>query len=102
MYLESNVSYLVVQQKSLFNDPAAEIDKLTFVIKQDLQTLASELDILEQYVQEHRTGQKQADSHSETVVSTLKSQVANATKDFTKVLQMRSKVCSWHVLIDRT
>lgn len=76
----------------MFNDPAQEIQELTNVIKSDLKTLSKEIDILQEYVLSNRTGVIQMDSHSDTVVSALKTKVANQTKSFADVLKLRSRV----------
>lgn len=81
----------LAQQRSNFNDPAQEIERLTFDIKADLQSLTVDIDKLEEYMISHLSGNKQTDVHTQNVISTLKSEVANTTKEFAQVLQLRSK-----------
>jgi len=62
------------------------------VIKQDLQSLSADLDTLQDYVIRNRSGKSQTDSHSDNIVMTLKGEIANTTKQFAEVLQVRSSV----------
>jgi hypothetical protein len=97
----------LARQRSLFNDPARQIDRLTSVIQQDLQTLNSELDVVEQFVREQKgiassapsadqgggasdvvTANSQASSSA--IVTNLKNKLATTTKSFADVLQIRT------------
>jgi len=83
----------LVRRQGLFDDPTDEINGLIFTIKQDLDKLNSKCDSAQQFVDDNkrRLGQKnQSASHNVTVVSQLKSELMNATKDFKSVLELRS------------
>lgn len=86
----------VAKQKSLFNDNITEAEQMTTIIKHDLQALTQDIDSLQQFVHRNKSGKTQTDAHSENVVNTLKSEVANATKNFAEILQIRSKVRIFH------
>jgi syntaxin 5 len=86
----------LARQRSLFNDPASEINELTFVIKTDLATLHQELEVLHAWVMEQRNGAKsQGGAHavrnSSAIVDSLKVQLMSTTKNFQEVLQVRTQ-----------
>lgn len=87
----------MARQRSLFNDPAAEINELTYVIKSDLSTLHNELEVLHKWVVSHRSGggggeslSQHAARNSSAIVDNLKSQLMHTTKNFQEVLQVRT------------
>ena len=83
----------LVRKQGLFDDPTEEINNLIFAIKQDLDSLNSKCDVAQQFVdtKKRQLGSKnQLTSHNVTVVSQLKTELMNATKDFKSVLEMRS------------
>eukprot|EP00638_Chattonella_subsalsa_P001084 CAMPEP_0117742632 /NCGR_PEP_ID=MMETSP0947-20121206/5657_1 /TAXON_ID=44440 /ORGANISM="Chattonella subsalsa, Strain CCMP2191" /LENGTH=291 /DNA_ID=CAMNT_0005559183 /DNA_START=182 /DNA_END=1054 /DNA_ORIENTATION=+ len=83
----------LVQHRSLFNDPAEEINNLVHSIKEDLTHLNSQLEAAQVYANNNkqRLGQKnQAALHSVNVVNTLKIEASNAAQSFKKILQQRS------------
>lgn len=67
-------SYVVARGRSLFGDPTSEIQKLTFVIKDDIAKLNSDIASLQQVTRTQaasgRTG-KHTKSHSGAVVISL-------------------------------
>lgn len=81
----------LAQRRSLFDDPTAEIQELTFVIKQDISALNGRLEDL-QHLRDatRRSSNKQAGVHSENVVDSLKSRLGATAEGFKSVLQMRS------------
>ena len=84
----------LVKQKNMFNDPAQEIEELTLEVKESLRRITGDIDVLAEFVEKNHSGSKQTDSHSMTIVSTLKTDVLSTTKQFADILQQRSKVCS--------
>jgi len=97
----------LARQRSLFNDPTSEINELTYVIKTDLSTLHGELEVLHNWVQQHRAGSsssrttdpsdvdapltQHAARNSSAIVETLKQQLMYTTKSFQEVLQVRTQ-----------
>jgi len=87
----------LARQRSLFNDPATEINELTFVIKTDLATLHQELEVLHAWVAEQRGGggsggaSVHAARNSSAIVDSLKLQLISTTKNFQEVLQVRTQ-----------
>lgn len=67
-----NYSFAVAKGRSLFGDPASEIQDLTQVIKQDLAKLNTDIASLQQQVKA-RSGRdsRHMSSHSNTVVVSL-------------------------------
>lgn len=82
----------LAQRRSLFNDPTAEIQELTFIIKQDIGALNSKLGDL-QHLRDatRRSANKQAGDHSENVVDSLKGRLGATAEGFKKVLKMRTE-----------
>ena len=98
----------LARHRSLFNDPAQQINTLTAEVKRDLSSIDRELTALQEFVMsgradddildsERKSAQSQSvasahtKSHSNAVVANLKSQLANSTKLFQSVLEERTK-----------
>lgn len=81
----------LAQRRSLFDDPTAEIQDLTLVIKQDIALLNGKLSDLQRLRDAaRRTTNKQAGDHSENVVESLKGRLGSTAQGFQKVLKMRT------------
>eukprot|EP01041_Mallomonas_annulata_P008218 gene8218-16895_t len=83
----------LVKRQGLFDDPTSEINNLIMCIKQDLDGLNTKCESAQQYVdtRKRKMGEKhQATSHHVKVVSQLKSDLMNVTKDFKSILETRS------------
>lgn len=81
----------LAQRRSLFDDPTAEIQELTFVIKQDIAALNGKLADLQRLRDAtRRSSNKQAGDHSENVVESLKGRLGATAQGFQKVLKMRT------------
>lgn len=83
----------LVRRQGLFDDPTEEINGLVFSIKQDLDALNSKCDSAQQYVdnKKRQLGERnQLTNHNVNVVSQLKTELMNATKDFKSVLETRT------------
>lgn len=81
----------LAQRRSLFDDPTAEIQQLTFVIKQDIAVLNGKLGDLQRLRDAaRRSANKQAVDHSQNVVESLKGRLGATAQGFQKVLKMRT------------
>jgi len=82
----------LVKNKSIFEDNSKQIDGLTVAVKEEIQQLAKDIDMLQNFVDTNmgKTGSQSAE-HSRKVVASLRAEVVSATQDFTIVLQTRSK-----------
>ena len=81
----------LAQRRSLFDDPTAEIQELTFIIKQDIGSLNAKLSDLQRLKDNtRRTANKQAGDHSQNVVHSLKGRLGATAEGFKKVLKMRT------------
>ena len=84
------------KKKSLFNDPAEQIQELVYVIKQDLTNLNASITRLNDFKESGRSAfiknNNQTRQHSTNVVKALRSSLAKTTKRFKEVLSMRSNV----------
>lgn len=82
----------LAQRRSLFDDPTAEIQELTYIIKQDIAALNSKLTDLQRLRDAtRRSANKQAGDHSENVVHSLKGRLGATAEGFKKVLKMRTE-----------
>jgi len=79
----------LAKKRSLFDDPAVEIEELTFILKQDIQRLNGQIASLRE--SKARGNNKQNEAHSDTVIGYLNSKLANTTKDFKEILQVRTE-----------
>ncbi len=80
----------LAQSNSLFEDPTEEINALAFIIKQEITSLNGRLAQLQQLAAQ-MGAQRQAGSHSTTVVDSLKGALLGAAGDFQTVLHTRSE-----------
>ena len=82
----------LAQSRSLFEDPTAEINELTHIIKQDITALNGKLTGLQSHAKSVATSGagKQRTAHSSSVVDSLKERLLEATKEFQDVLHTRS------------
>ena len=74
-----------------FDDPAMEIAKLSDLIKQDIQALNVGLVDLQNLSAASKAPSRQSNSHSHTIVDSLRLRLKDATKDFQNVLQTRKE-----------
>lgn len=80
---------MLAKKKSLFDDVSPEINKLTATVKADIGTLNAEIDRLHHWVDSR--GSRQSSLNSNAIVQNLQLELANATKSFTEILQMRTQ-----------
>jgi len=84
----------LAKQRSLFDDATQEINRLTYVIKMDLQTLDADISQLQDFATKQRgsgSALSQASKNSDAIVKNLESKVAATTKSFLDVLNVRTQ-----------
>jgi len=84
----------VAQSKSLFDDPADKIEELTGIIKMDIQAIRKKLKTMESMVHSQGRQSAQSATHSDVVMETLTGNLGQTTMQFTKILELRTEVCS--------
>uniref|UniRef100_A0A672SXF1 Syntaxin-5-like n=1 Tax=Sinocyclocheilus grahami TaxID=75366 RepID=A0A672SXF1_SINGR len=84
---------ILAKRKSLFDDKAAEIDELTYIVKQDINSLNKQIAGLQELVRS-RSGQngRHLQTHSNTIVVSLQSKLASMSSDFKSVLEVRTEL----------
>ncbi|KAK9849947.1 hypothetical protein WJX84_007299 [Apatococcus fuscideae] len=82
----------LAKRTSKFDDPAQEINELSTLVKQDIQTLNVAIADLQSLSARTTDGNKQSISHSHTVVDNLRTRLKDTTKDFKDVLTKRTEV----------
>lgn len=80
----------LAKRTSMFDDPTAEVEELTGIIKQDITAMNSCIVDLQRMSARAKEGNKQSDSHSHTVVDNLRSRLKDATQEFKDVLTSRT------------
>ncbi|XP_062867980.1 syntaxin 5A, like [Trichomycterus rosablanca] len=83
---------ILAQRKSLFDDRAVEIDELTYIVKQDINSLNKQIAQLQELIRS-RNGQnnRHLQSHSNSIVVSLQSKLASMSSDFKSVLEVRTE-----------
>ncbi|XP_016428553.1 syntaxin-5-like [Sinocyclocheilus rhinocerous] len=83
---------IFAKRKSLFDDKAAEIDELTYIVKQDINSLNKQIAGLQELVRSW-SGQngRHLQTHSNTIVVSLQSRLASMSSDFKSVLEVRTE-----------
>jgi syntaxin 5 len=94
----------VAKRKTLFDDRPIEISELTYIIRQDIAHLNTQIATLQAYVRTQKAGVssgkdkkgdgKQVEEHNSNVVMMLQSRLANMGMGFKDVLEMRTQVSS--------
>ncbi|XP_073248862.1 syntaxin-5-like [Porites lutea] len=83
---------ILAKKKSLFDDRPMEIQELTYIIKQDINSLNQQIAQLQELVRSKASSQgKHLQTHSSTVVLSLQSKLARMSKDFKGVLEVRTE-----------
>ncbi|CAG9461170.1 unnamed protein product [Pedinophyceae sp. YPF-701] len=82
----------LARRTSMFDDPTEEINELTVVVKQDIQTLNGAIGDLQSLATSLKEGHsnKQSQDHSSTVVDSLRTRLKDATMQFKDVLTQRT------------
>uniref|UniRef100_A0AAR2IPI7 t-SNARE coiled-coil homology domain-containing protein n=1 Tax=Pygocentrus nattereri TaxID=42514 RepID=A0AAR2IPI7_PYGNA len=83
---------ILAKRKSLFDDKSVEIEELTYIIKQDINSLNKQIAQLQDLVRS-RSGQngRHIQTHSNTIVVSLQSKLASMSNDFKSVLEVRTE-----------
>ena len=80
----------VAQRRSLFDDPAEEINEMTAIIKQSITHLNTEVkDLKQRAAGEADAGSRQSQQHSKGVITSLQSTLKKTTADFMTVVKQR-------------
>lgn len=80
----------LAKKNSLFDNPTVEIEELTFIIKQDIQNLNRQITLLKEFSSKGHSN-KQGETHSKTVINYLNFKLADTTKGFKDILQVRTE-----------
>lgn len=88
---------VVAKRKTLFDDRPIEISELTYVIRQDIASLNTQIASLQSYVRSQKppsasTGKGQVEEHNSNVVMMLQSRLADMGMGFKDVLELRTQV----------
>lgn len=83
---------ILAKRKSLFDDKAVEIEELTYIIKQDINSLNKQIARLQEFVKAKGSQSgRHIQTHSNTVVVSLQSKLASMSNDFKSVLEVRTE-----------
>lgn len=83
---------ILARSKSLFDDKATEIDELTYIVKQDIGSLNKQIAQLQELVRSRSSQNgRHLQTHSNTVVVSLQSKLAEMSSDFKQVLEVRTE-----------
>lgn len=94
----------MAKRKTLFDDRPIEISELTYIIRQDIAHLNTQIAALQAYVRTQKAGGgnssskdkkgdgKQVEEHNSNVVMMLQSRLANMGMGFKDVLELRTQV----------
>jgi len=80
----------LAKKNSIFDNPTVEIEELTFIIKQDIQNLNRQITLLKEFSSKGSSN-KQGVTHSKTVINYLNYKLADTTKGFKDILQVRTE-----------
>ena len=89
----------MAKRKTLFDDKPVEIAELTYVIRQDLTSLNSQIGQLQTHVRSQhpsnasnsKSGEGQEGEHAKNVVVMLQGKLADVGAGFKEVLEVRTK-----------
>ncbi|KAG2468981.1 syntaxin-5a [Polypterus senegalus] len=83
---------ILAKRKSLFDDKAIEIEELTYIIKQDINSLNKQIAQLQEFVKARgNQNGRHLQTHSNTIVVSLQSKLASMSNDFKSVLEVRTE-----------
>jgi len=81
----------LAKKNSLFDNPTVEIEELTFIIKQDIQNLNHQITTLKEFAKSNNSSSTQGEAHSKTVINYLNYKLADTTKGFKDILEVRTE-----------
>merc|ERR1719191_1720335 len=76
--------------KGIFDDKTAQIQELTYNVKQDIESLNQQIEVLEKQATGSGSN-RNLKAHSQTMVNTLKTRLLEVTKEFKDALELRTK-----------
>ncbi|GFR95588.1 syntaxin-5-like [Elysia marginata] len=83
---------ILAKRRALFDDKPVEIQELTYIIKQDINSLNEQIAQLQQLAKSQRAQYgKHQQTHSNTVVVALQSKLATMSNNFRQVLEVRTE-----------
>lgn len=83
---------LLAKKRSLFDDKPLEIQELTYIVKNDINSLNKQIAQLQDMSKSRRyVHGKHMQSHSNSVVVSLQSKLASMSNDFKEVLEVRTE-----------
>ncbi|CAL1275492.1 unnamed protein product, partial [Larinioides sclopetarius] len=82
---------LVAKRRSLFSDKPVEIEELTYVIKQDINSLNKQIAQLQESKTRNSSHGKHMNHHSNSIVVSLQCKLANMSSNFRDVLEVRTE-----------
>jgi syntaxin 5 len=86
------LAMLAKRKTMIFDDKPTEVNELTFVIKQDLASLNSQISALQALTkQQHSKGADQEGQHNENVVFLLQGRLTDCSANFKDLLEVRTK-----------
>jgi len=88
--LERLASLASSKSTSLFDDPTAEIEELSFVVKQDIKQLQARVAQLQATVDAKKAGEGNTAEHAKSVIGALQYRLMDTTNGFKEVLQSRA------------
>mmetsp|Transcript_13273 Transcript_13273/g.19848 ORF Transcript_13273/g.19848 Transcript_13273/m.19848 type:complete len:308 (+) Transcript_13273:25-948(+) len=82
------------KRRNVFDDREDKINELRHLLKQDFKALNADIERLEERVstEYELRSRKHTQTHAQAVVQGLKQKVAQATKEFTQILQRQTKL----------
>ncbi|TMW69442.1 hypothetical protein Poli38472_001598 [Pythium oligandrum] len=83
----------LVRQNNMFNDPTETINEIAALVKKDITDINVQLDNLQEYVNSRRStyASRQAATHSDAIVSLMKSNLMATTRGFKDILEVRQE-----------
>ena len=81
----------MAKRKTLFDDRPVEINELTFIIKQDLSSLNSQISALQTLTRSQHPQANQEGEHNKNVVFLLQGKLTDVSGNFKDVLEVRTK-----------
>uniref|UniRef100_A0A8C7P8L2 Syntaxin-5 n=1 Tax=Oncorhynchus mykiss TaxID=8022 RepID=A0A8C7P8L2_ONCMY len=83
---------ILAKRRSLFDDKAVEIEELTYIIKQDINSLNKQIAQLQDLIGSRGAPSgRHIQTHSNTIVISLQSKLASMSNDFKSVLEVRTE-----------
>jgi syntaxin 5 len=86
----------VAKRKTLFDDRPMEISELTYIIRQDIASLNTQIASLQSYIRAQKAPaaatKGQVEEHNSNVVMMLQSRLADMGMGFKDVLELRTQV----------